>query len=790
VKSLNKIKREIVILAVAFGILLVAWIVFSWAAADWSVESEVQEVIEAQSLALNELTSKTAQSVDQGLDYLHEIPTLVASDPRVVNVLSRENVAVSTFSDASDRRRAWSNDNQLQRVDAYLVDVARGLKADTAWILNSSGDCVAASNVQTPDSFVGTNYADRDYFLQAKQGKLGQQYAIGRKTNVPGLYFSAQIGQNGKFLGVAVIKVDLPKLEHLVSQADTFITDRNGVIIMARDPSLEMHLLPNAAIHKMSSADRIARYKRMDFPLLRIVSWDHKRFPSLQKLDNEVLPVLISKFDLKHEFLGIQAFKRVPMAATFARDRQQRFWLISIFGAIVLLITASLLFFALLRKRSAYLSARSESLIRAAIESTADGILVINNSNQVSTYNQRFASISGLPAGPDTSARSNDILIPFMNRMDDSKKFLVRIAELESKPESDSFDSYCLKDGTQIECYTLPQRLHGNIVGRVWSLRDVTLQRQAERELIASRDKLEEMVQVRTQELQSANSDLLLEKARQEELIKQLGQAHQQLLQSEKLASVGQLAAGMAHEINTPIGFVKSNLNTLQKYMLDLISVVTSYEQTESQLNAESQKKIDALKKTIDYSFMQDDVESVFEESNDGIRRVAQIVQDLKDFSHVGQHDWCWANVEQGLESTIRVIWNDLKYKATVIKEYGAIPEIECIPSQLNHVFMNLMVNAVQAIERQGYITVRTGFDGEGVYVDISDTGIGIPEDKLEQIFDPFFTTKPVGHGTGLGLSISYGIVRQHLGRIEVTSKAGVGSTFRVWLPKSRRNLT
>jgi signal transduction histidine kinase len=370
--------------------------------------------------------------------------------------------------------------------------------------------------------------------------------------------------------------------------------------------------------------------------------------------------------------------------------------------------------------------------------------------------------------------------------MEKSELFQDRIVDLQNNPQMDSVDSYVLKDGTQIECYSHPQRLNGNMVGRVWSFRDVTQQRLAESQLLASRDNLETLVLDRTTELQSANADLLVQKNQQDVLIKRLAKAHQQLLQSEKLASIGQLAAGMAHEINTPIGFVKSNLKTIEKYMMDLINLVETYEKNEAQLDTESCEKINDFKQDMDYSFLKEDAVGVFVESINGLQRVSQIVQDLKDFSHLGEHDWCWSNLEQGLESTIRVIWSDIKSKAMVVREYGAIPEIECIPSQINQVFMNLLLNAAQAIEDQGQITVRTGCDGERVYVEISDTGVGIPADKLKRIFDPFFTTKPVGQGVGLGLSIAYGIVESHQGQIEVQSEAGRGSTFRIWLPKNR----
>ena len=171
-------------------------------------------------------------------------------------------------------------------------------------------------------------------------------------------------------------------------------------------------------------------------------------------------------------------------------------------------------------------------------------------------------------------------------------------------------------------------------------------------------------------------------------------------------------------------------------------------------------------------------------ESRDGITRVKKIVQDLKDFSHVdAQDEWQWADLHKGLDSTLNIVWNEIKYHAEVIKEYGEIPEVECFPSQLNQVFMNLLVNAAHAITDKGIITIRTGRQGEEVFIRIADTGKGIPEENLKRVFDPFFTTKPVGKGTGLGLSLSYGIMQKHNGRIEVQSEVGKGATFTLWLP-------
>jgi signal transduction histidine kinase len=313
-------------------------------------------------------------------------------------------------------------------------------------------------------------------------------------------------------------------------------------------------------------------------------------------------------------------------------------------------------------------------------------------------------------------------------------------------------------------------------------IRNFTRQRE-EAELARYRDHLEQLVAERTAELQTANTDLRAEKTRQEELIRKLAEAHSQLLQSEKLASIGQLAAGVAHEINNPIGFVNSNLGTLKRYITDLLRAMTAYENSEGEMTEGTRAVLADLKRQIDIVYLREDVGNLLTESMDGLLRVKRIIQDLKDFSHVDESEKQWADLEHGLDSTLNVVWNELKYKAEVIKEYGGIPKIMCIPSQLNQVFMNLLMNAVQSIEGHGRITIRTGQEGDNVWVEVEDTGKGIKPEHLDRIFDPFFTTKPVGTGTGLGLSLSYGIVQKHGGHIEVNSNLGKGTTMRMWLP-------
>jgi len=294
---------------------------------------------------------------------------------------------------------------------------------------------------------------------------------------------------------------------------------------------------------------------------------------------------------------------------------------------------------------------------------------------------------------------------------------------------------------------------------------------------------LTQALQEQLEEKKRTEQILQQEKAEQQVLIERLEDAHNQLLQSEKMASIGQLAAGVAHEINNPIGFVHSNLGALRQYIQSLLKLLAAYEQHEAELAPATRASLATLKQEIDIAYLREDVGDLLTESLGGLQRVKRIVQDLKDFSHVSDSEMQWANLQDGLESTLNVVWNELKYKAEVIREYGTLPEVECIPSQLNQVFMNLLVNAAQSIKERGTIILRTQHVGENVSIEISDTGSGIPPSILNRIFDPFFTTKPLGTGTGLGLSITHGIIRKHNGRIEVSSEPGAGTTFRIILP-------
>jgi len=323
------------------------------------------------------------------------------------------------------------------------------------------------------------------------------------------------------------------------------------------------------------------------------------------------------------------------------------------------------------------------------------------------------------------------------------------------------------------------KRKDGKVSGFMGCGIDISKQKQVEKSL-------EDTVEKRTLQLQKTNQVLEIEKEEQVGLNNQLKETQGHLIQSEKMASIGQLAAGVAHEINNPLGYIYSNLNTLKGYLTDLEKVATIADKLAKQLPEDNSiaTEFNQLQKDLDLEFLQEDLQDLVKESIEGATRAKKIVQDLRDFSRIDKQESEIFDVEEGISATLNIVHNELKYKADIVKEYAGIKPFQCVGAQLNQVFMNLLVNAAHSIADFGKITVRTGQqDKDHVWIEVEDTGKGIPDDVKSKIFDPFFTTKPVGKGTGLGLSLSYKIIQDHHGHFEINSVVGKGTRIRVILP-------
>ncbi len=284
-------------------------------------------------------------------------------------------------------------------------------------------------------------------------------------------------------------------------------------------------------------------------------------------------------------------------------------------------------------------------------------------------------------------------------------------------------------------------------------------------------------IKVLHKELKEKNREL-------EKLIEDLKERESQLIQSEKMASIGQLAAGMAHEINNPTGFIKSNLQTFSEYAEDLS---TYLREVLAYVNGGGGKEKNLAKSAneMNISFIIDDLKSLVSESMEGVQRIQHIVQNVKTFAHKGEGEKESVELSKILDGACTLAWNEIKYRAKVEREFQEGLEIDCYPIQLGQVVLNLLVNAAQAMEgKDGKIRIATKTEGGMAVVEVSDNGSGMPEDVRKRIFEPFYTTKPVGKGTGLGLSIAYSIiVEKHKGEIDVQSVLGEGTTFTMKLP-------
>lgn len=285
-------------------------------------------------------------------------------------------------------------------------------------------------------------------------------------------------------------------------------------------------------------------------------------------------------------------------------------------------------------------------------------------------------------------------------------------------------------------------------------------------------------------ELKSIEAELIHKNAELEKALKNAKEMHEHLVITEKMASLGQITAGIAHEIKNPLGFIKTNIDPLKRDINDLLQVLERYESLIQEQNLQHQfTGIDALKNELDFTSLVREIQLLLDGMKDGAGRTTQIVKSLGNFSRAGEEQPVLGDVHEGIDSTLILLSGELGKRIRIIKEYGDLPNIECYPGKLNQVFMNILTNAVQAIDQKGEIVIKTRLEGQNIHISIADSGKGMPEEVKKRIFEPFYTTKPMGSGAGLGLSISYSIVSHHNGKIKVNSEPGKGTEFAITLP-------
>jgi PAS domain S-box-containing protein len=308
------------------------------------------------------------------------------------------------------------------------------------------------------------------------------------------------------------------------------------------------------------------------------------------------------------------------------------------------------------------------------------------------------------------------------------------------------------------------------IIGGIELARDVT-----------QRIRLERNIEIRSRELAVANEELHLANAQLQKAYEELKTAQNALVQTEKMASLGVLVAGVAHEINNPTNFIYGSMPLLEENLHFLLKLTDTFDSMI--ISDQDRKKVDDIKEEMDFEYVRGDLAKIVKNVATGAKRIKEIVQNLRTFSRVDSGEKAEIDINEGIDSTLEILHHEFKNRVEMQKDYGEIPKLIGSPGKVNQVFMNVLHNAIQSISGQGKIIIRTLVENENAVVQITDNGVGIPQDKVSHIFDPFFTTKKVGDGTGLGLSISYSIIQDHHGDISVDSAEGKGTTMRIVLP-------
>jgi len=275
-----------------------------------------------------------------------------------------------------------------------------------------------------------------------------------------------------------------------------------------------------------------------------------------------------------------------------------------------------------------------------------------------------------------------------------------------------------------------------------------------------------------------------MQKAELENVLKNLKSTQSQLVESERMASLWQLTAGLAHELNNPVNFISGNVKPLKRDIEDILQVISAYDSVVKEQKLEGNfTRVEALKEQLELDFLIEEINKLLEGINEGALRSGQIVKGLRSFSGLDSDSYEYTNIHEGMDSAVHMLHARLGDRIMVNKKYGDIPNIECLPAKLNQVFLHLLNNSIEAIDGKGEISIETSLSDSTIRISVKDSGRGMEAEVLANVFEPFFTTHEVGEGVGLGLSISYGIVKQHGGQIDVKSAPGEGAEFVITLP-------
>jgi C4-dicarboxylate-specific signal transduction histidine kinase/CheY-like chemotaxis protein len=639
---------------------------------------------------------------DHYIAFLYGVPSTLTDDPRVRSFLTEfSRKPIQPGASRAERRSALAMVPGAAVLNQHLATVCRELGMDIAWVVDDRGECIASSNSDKPESFVGIDYADRDYFKSAMAGQRGRQYAVGRTTNIPGIYFSSPIEDQGRPRGAVVAKIDVSRLSQWFSRFDCFVTDESGVIIVSSDPRLELCAVSGAPVFQATSEDLEKKYKRRAFETLSVGQVDPRLAPYASAMfSGSRLPYMLVRRQRHEDGYTIYTFTQVPEVEHLRAETYGLLVLVFIAGAAFILLAWGL------RNYLHHLRAlrESEAQNRALFSAIPDLIFTNRRNGEYLAVHAPEPGLLALPADQMLHRRLEEVLPgPIASRLQEA---FVTALDLGGVQEVD----YALCIGGR--------ELHFEA-----------------RVAPCSEDMVLTIVH-----------DVTRRKATEEQQRKLEGQ----LQQAQKMDSLGSLAGGIAHDMNNVLaailGFASANLEA----------------------HSEGSRAHHAFT-TIARAAV----------------RGGEMVKTLLRFAHKSPAEERELDLNEVLREEIRMLERTTLARVRLETDLQAdLRPMRGDANALNHAFMNLCVNAVDAMPENGVLTLRTrNLDGNRIEVSVEDTGSGMPKEVLERAMEPFFTTKTVGKGTGLGLSMVYSTVKAHQGQMEIHSAPNQGTQVRMRFP-------